>query len=67
MFLIFVLSNKEYFGRLIYNLNQTSIDHSFKRGNHDSLCVEIPVGFDVVPIEAAFMYADYFIYNKKNG
>ena len=58
---------KEYFGRLIDNLNQTSIDHSFKRGNHDSLCVEIPVGFDVVPIEAAFMYADYFIYNKKNG
>ena len=57
---------KKYFDRLIENLRLASIGHSFKRGNHGSLCVEVPVGLDVVPIEAAFMCADYFIYNKKN-
>ena len=57
---------KKYFDRLIENLRLASVGHSFKRGNHGSLCVEVPVGLDVVPIEAAFMCADYFIYNKKN-
>ena len=58
---------KKYFDRLVENLRLASVGHSFKRGNHGSLCVEVPVGFGVVPIEAAFMCADYFIYNQKNG
>ena len=57
---------KKYFDRLIENLRLASVGHSFKRGNHGSLCVEVPVGLGVVPVEAAFMCADYFIYNKKN-
>ena len=57
---------KKYFDCLVENLRLASIGHSFKRGNHGSLCVEVPIGFGVVPIEAAFMCADYFIYNKKN-
>jgi transcription-repair coupling factor (superfamily II helicase) len=57
---------KKYFDRLIENLRLASVGHSFKRGNHGSLCVEVPVGFGVGPVETAFMCADNFIYNKKN-
>jgi len=57
---------KKHFDRLIESLGLASVGHSFKRGNRGSLCVEVPVGPGVAPIETAFMCADYFIYNQKN-